>query len=88
MRTNMAAPNAASGARHTSIARQANGTFTERGIDEETLEIRAIEVTSSSIGDSPVLPDLLDQIAPDKCHDAIAAHDAFAVISPRKNANP
>ena len=31
------------------------------GIDEETLEIRAIEVTSSSIGDAPMLPDLLNR---------------------------
>jgi hypothetical protein len=30
------------------------------GIDEETLEIRAIEVTSSSVGDAPMLPDLLN----------------------------
>jgi hypothetical protein len=71
------------------------------GIDEQTLEIRAIEVTSSSIGDAPILPDLLNQIPPDqelgsvtadgaydtrKCHDAIAARDAHAVIPPRKNA--
>jgi hypothetical protein len=71
------------------------------GIDEETLEIRAIEVTSSNIGDPPMLPKLLDQIAPDqkigsitadgaydtrKCHDAIAARNARAVIPPRKNA--
>jgi hypothetical protein len=32
------------------------------GIDEETLEIRAVEITGSHIGDAPVLPDLLDQI--------------------------
>jgi hypothetical protein len=71
------------------------------GIDEETLEIRTIEVTSSSIGDAPMLPDLLSQIPPGqdlgsvtadgaydtrKCHDAIAARDAHAVIPPRKNA--
>ena len=71
------------------------------GIDEQTLEIRAIEVTSSSIGDAPMLPDLLNQIPPDqdlgsvtadgaydtrKCHDAIAARAAHAVIPPRKNA--
>ena len=71
------------------------------GIDAETLEIRAIEVTSRSIGDAPMLPDLLSQIPPDqelgsvtadgaydtrKCHDAIAARDAHAVIPPRKNA--
>jgi Transposase DDE domain len=71
------------------------------GIDEQTLEIRAIEVTSSSIGDAPILPDLLNQIPPDqeigsvtgdgaydtrKCHDAIAARNANAVVPPRKNA--
>ena len=71
------------------------------GIDEKTLEIRAIEATSSSIGDAPVLPDLLNQIPPDeeigsvtadgaydtrKCHGAIAARNAHAVIPPRKNA--
>lgn len=71
------------------------------GIDEQTLEIRAIEVTSSSIGDAPILPDLLNQIPPDqekgsvtgdgaydtrKCYDAIVARNANAVIPPRKNA--
>ena len=55
------------------------------GIDEQTLEIRAIEVTGSHIGEAPVLPSQRD---PDrrsdrerhgrwaydtrKCHDAIA----------------
>jgi Transposase DDE domain len=62
----MVAQSAASGARSTFIARQANVTFAEKGIDEETLEIRAIEVTSSSIGDAPMLPDLLKQIPPDQ----------------------
>jgi hypothetical protein len=71
------------------------------GIDEETLEVRAVEVTGSNIGDAPVLPDLLDQIPAEeqigsvtadgaydtrKCHEAIAARDAAAVIPPRKNA--
>ncbi|MEO0031290.1 MAG: hypothetical protein RIS94_1048 [Pseudomonadota bacterium] len=32
------------------------------GIDAETLDIRAIEVTTNSVGDAPVLPDLLAQI--------------------------
>ena len=73
------------------------------GIDEETLEVRAVEVTTNNIGDAPMLPELLDQIPPDqdigsvtadgaydtrKCHDAIAARDAHAVIPPRKNAKP
>lgn len=73
------------------------------GIDEQTLEIRAIEVTSSDIGDAPMLPELLGQIAPHhevasitadgaydtrKCHEAIAARGAAAVIPPRRNAKP
>ena len=35
------------------------------GVDEQTLEIRAIEITGSQIGDAPMLPELLDQIPPD-----------------------
>lgn len=73
------------------------------GIDAETLEIRAIEVTGSRIGDAPILPDLLDQIADGQCigivtadgaydtracHAAIAARGAAAVIPPRKNGKP
>ena len=73
------------------------------GIDEKTLEIRAAEFTTSNVGDAPMLPELLDQIPPDqeigsvtadgafdtrKCHDAIAARGAMAIIPPRKNAKP
>ena len=73
------------------------------GIDEETLEVRAVEVTSSNIGDAPMLPELLKQIPSDqdigsvtadgaydtrKCHEAIASREAHAVIPPRKNAKP
>lgn len=73
------------------------------GIDEKTLEIRAVEFTSSDIGDAPMLPELLGQIPPGqeignvtadgaydtrKCHDAIADRGAYAVIPPRKNAKP
>jgi hypothetical protein len=71
------------------------------GIDEKTLEIKAVEFSSNDIGDAPMLPGLLDQIPPDqdiasvtadgaydtrKCHDAIAKRGAHAVIPPRKNA--
>jgi len=86
------------------------------GIDEQTLEIRAAELTTSDVGDAPMLPELLDQIPPDqeiasvtapsrglhanhrratdgafdtrRCHDAIAARGAAAIIPPRKNAKP
>ena len=71
------------------------------GIDAQTLEIRAIEVTDNSVGDAPVLPHLLAQIPPDEklasvsadgaydtkaCHGAIAQRGAQAIIPPRKNA--
>ena len=73
------------------------------GIDEETLEVRAVEVMTGNVGDAPMLPELLNQILPDhdigsitadgacdtcKCHDAIAARNACAVIPPRNNAKP
>ena len=73
------------------------------GIDEETLEVRAVEITGSYIGDASILPDLLNQIPAHeqicsvtadgaydtrKCHDAIAGRGAHAVIPPRKNAKP
>lgn len=73
------------------------------GIDEQTLEVRAVEITGSHIGDAPVLPYLLSQIPASeeigsvtadgaydtrKCHDAIANRGAHAVIPPRKNAKP
>ena len=73
------------------------------GIDEQALEIRSVEVTSSEVGDAPTLPELLAQIPADqniasvtadgaydtrKCHDAIADRGAKAIIPPRKNAKP
>jgi hypothetical protein len=73
------------------------------GIDEKSLEIRAAEFTTNDIGDAPMLPELLDQIPRDqeiatvtadgafdtrKCHDAIAARGAAAIIPPRMNAKP
>jgi len=36
------------------------------GIDEEALEIRAVEITGRHIGDAPILPGLLDQIPEDQ----------------------
>lgn len=71
------------------------------GVDAVTLEIRAIEVTGSRVGDAPMLLELLAQIPEDQaiatvsadgaydtksCHDAIAARDACAVIPARRNA--
>jgi len=57
------------------------------GIDEETLEVRAVEITGSPIGDAPVLPDLLNQIpaheqigsvTADGAYDTCKCHDAIA----------
>lgn len=71
------------------------------GIDAQTLEIRAIEVTPNSVGDAPMLPALLGQIDPEEvllsvsgdgaydtkaCHEAIARREAQAIIPVRKNA--
>lgn len=73
------------------------------GIDAETLEIRAIEVTSNRVGDAQVLPDLLAQIPKDETisfvsgdgaydtkddHKAIAERGAEAIIPVRKNGKP
>ncbi|WP_446808515.1 IS5 family transposase [Methylomonas sp. 2BW1-5-20] len=73
------------------------------GIDAETLEIRAIEVTSNRVGDAQVLPDMLNQIPCDEridsvsgdgaydtknAHAAIVERDAEAIIPVRKNGKP
>jgi hypothetical protein len=71
------------------------------GIDAQTLEIRAVEVTDNSVGDTPMLPELIGQIPADEpiasvsadgaydsweCHRAIAQRGAQAIIPPRVNA--
>jgi hypothetical protein len=43
------------------------------GIDEETLEVRAVEITGSHIGDAPVLPNLLNQIPADETIGSVTA---------------
>lgn len=46
------------------------------GIDEQTLEVRAAEITASHIGDAPVLPDLLGRIPPDEQIGCVTADGA------------
>ena len=73
------------------------------GIDAETLQICAIQLTTNNVSDSQVLGDLLDQIPQDEqidsvytdgaydtkqCRQVIADRQAHAVIPPRKNAKP
>lgn len=43
------------------------------GIDEETLEVRAVEVTTNNIGDAPMPPELLNQTTPDQDIAGVAA---------------
>ena len=66
----------------------ASGGKLHIGIDAQTLEIRAIEVTPNSVGDAPVLPSLLGQIDPneallsvsgDGAYDTKACHEAIAL---------
>jgi transposase len=73
------------------------------GIDKQTLEVRAVEITDSNTGDAPMLPYLFNQILRDqrigsviadgaydsrRCHNAIAKRGAAAVITPRRNTHP
>ena len=73
------------------------------GIDAETLQIRAVQLTTNNVSDSQVLGDLLDQIPQNEqidsvytdgaydtkqCRQVIADRQAHAVIPPRKNAKP
>lgn len=73
------------------------------GIDAETLEVRAVEVTTRNVGDAPMVPEVLDQIPTDQaigsvtadgayatcgCRGAIAEPSAHAIIPSRKNAEP
>ena len=72
-------------------------------MDTATSDIRAVESTPSSDGDSPVLPDPLDQIPEGetfatvtadgaydtrRCHTAIIDRQAIAIIPIRKNGRP
>jgi len=54
-------PSAGHGAKPAAVG-QAGVAGTRLGIDAQTLEIRAIEVTTNAIGDAPMLPELLAQI--------------------------
>lgn len=71
------------------------------GIDAQTLQIRAICVTSNNVSDAAVIPDLLEQLPEDEdlesltgdgaydtqqVYEAVAKRGALAVIPPRKNA--
>jgi hypothetical protein len=85
------------------LANRERGRKVHLAMDTATSDIRAVEFTSSSDGDSPVLPELLNQI-PDRdeigtvtadgaydtrrCHTAIIDRQATAIIPIRKNGRP
>ena len=71
------------------------------GIDAQTLQIRAISVTSNDVSDASVVPDLLQQLPADEAlesvtgdgaydtqqvYEAVIGRGATPVIPPRKNA--
>ncbi|MFW1736875.1 IS5 family transposase [Acinetobacter sp. ULE_I001] len=73
------------------------------GIDAETLQIHAVQLTTNNVSDSQVLGDLLNQIPPaepidsvytdgaydtKQCREVISDQQAHTVIPPRKNAKP
>ena len=85
------------------VARQGSWRKVHLAVDEATLEVRAVEITGSGVGDAPMLPGLLSQIPEGEpiasvtadgaydsraCHDAIADRGAEAIIPPRRNAKP
>lgn len=47
------------------------------GIDEKTLEVRTVEVTSSNVGNAPMLHELLNQIPPDQDIGSVTADGAY-----------
>jgi hypothetical protein len=72
-------------------------------MDPATSDIRAVEFTPSRDGDSPVLPELLDQVPQDepigtvtadgaydtrRCHTAVLEREAVPIIPIRKNGRP
>ena len=45
-------------------------------VDDATLEVRGVEITSSNVGDAPMLPDLLGQISADEPIASVTADGA------------
>ena len=85
------------------LANRERGRKVHLAMDTATSDIRAVEFTSSSDGDSPVLPELLDQIPEGeeigtvtadgaydtrRCHTAIIDRQATPIIPIRKNGRP
>ena len=87
-------------ARKHGVQRRRQWRKVHLAMDTATSDIRAVEFTSSREGDSPVLPELLNQLPDDedidtvtadgaydtrRCHSAIIARGSTAIIPIRKN---
>ena len=85
------------------LANRERGRKVHLAMDTATSDIRAVEFTPGSDGDSPVLPELLDQIPEGeeigtvtadgaydtrRCHTAIIDRQATPIIPIRKNGRP
>ena len=62
---------------YSTVCRRQKTLQVHLGIDAQTLEIRAVEVTSNTIGDAPMLPELLAQIAPEEAIASVCADGAY-----------
>ncbi len=58
------------------------------GIDEEPLEVRAVEVPTNTLGDAPMLPELLNQIPPDQVVGNVSADAAYDMQNTLKRLPP
>ena len=50
------------------------------GIDDKTLQIRAVQLTTNNVSDSQVLGDLLNQIPQDERIDSVYTDGAYNVV--------
>ena len=57
------------------------------GIDADTLQIRAICVTSNNVSDASVLPDLLEQLPPDETLQSLIGDGAYDTQPPTKQSS-
>ena len=87
--------------RQHGISKRRIGRKLHLGVDIKTQDIIAAELTTNEVGDSEVLPDLLNQLSNDmdigivsadgaydtaECHEAIMEKGALALIPPREGA--
>jgi len=62
---------------HPLPGRRLRSNLPRGGIDEQTLEVRAVEITGSNTGDAPMLPHLFNQIPRDQEIGSVTADGAY-----------